>query len=77
MQVMVSYSKPGRSAIHRQEVGDDALLGMIHSFADRKTTEEAIQTICMRLRRPLTKSSVLAQFQNGEHRKHFSEWKKA
>ena len=26
-----------------QKWGDDALLGMIHSYADRKTTEEAIQ----------------------------------
>ena len=41
---MVSYFQAGKMCDYIAERwGDDALLGMIHSFGDRKTTEQAIQ----------------------------------
>jgi tetratricopeptide (TPR) repeat protein len=43
-QVMVSYYQAGRMCDYiAQRWGDDALLGMVHSFGDRKTTEQVIQ----------------------------------
>jgi Flp pilus assembly protein TadD len=43
-QVIVSYWQAGTICDYIQERwGADALLGMVHSFADRKTTPEAIQ----------------------------------
>lgn len=43
-QVIVSYWQAGTICDYIQEKwGADALLGMVHSFADRKTTPEAIQ----------------------------------
>ncbi len=43
-QVVVSYFQAGTICdFIQQRWGDDALLGMVHSFADRKTTPEAIE----------------------------------
>jgi len=43
-QVMVSYFEAGKMCDYiAQRWGDDALLGMIHSYAARKSTAEAIQ----------------------------------
>lgn len=43
-QVLVSYYQAGKMCDYIAERwGDDALLGMVHSFGARKTTEEAIQ----------------------------------
>ncbi len=43
-QVLVSYYEAGKICDYiAQKWGDDAILGMIHSYADRKTTAEAIE----------------------------------
>jgi cellulose synthase operon protein C len=43
-QVIVSYFEAGKMCDYiAQRWGNDALLGMIHSYADRKTTADAIQ----------------------------------
>jgi len=43
-QVLVSYFEAGKVCDYiAQKWGDDAILGMVHSYAGRKTTAEAIQ----------------------------------
>ena len=43
-QVLVSYYQAGQICDYiAQRWGDDALLGMVHSYAERRTTAEAIQ----------------------------------
>jgi tetratricopeptide (TPR) repeat protein len=78
LQVMVSYFEAGKICdFIDKKWGDDALLGMIHSFADRKTTEEAIQTNLHETATAFDKefqSWLSSKTENTV--KHFSEWKK-
>jgi tetratricopeptide (TPR) repeat protein len=78
MQVMVSYFQAGKICdFISQKWGDAALLGMIHAYAARKTTEEAI-------RENLHESSVAfdkdfmawLEPQTANTVKHFADWKK-
>ncbi len=78
MQMMVSYYEAGKICdFIDQKWGDDALLGMIHSYADRKTTEEAIEANLHESPSALDKEFMAwLGSQTGETVKHFADWKK-
>jgi len=78
MQMMVSYYEAGKICdFVSQKWGDDALLGMIHSYADRKTTEEAIQINLHESAASLDKQFMdWIGAQTAETVKHFPDWKK-
>ena len=76
-QVMVSYFEAGKMCDYIAEMwGNDALLGMIHSYAARKTTPETIQDNLHE-----TADAFDKDFQNWLNQKigntvqHFDEWK--
>jgi len=75
---MVSYYEAGKICdFISQKWGDDALLGMIHSYADRKTTEEAIQANLHESAPVLDKQFMdWLGSQTSETVKHFADWKK-
>lgn len=78
-QVLVSYYEAGKICDYiSQKWGDDAILGMVHSYAARKTTAEAIQD---NLHEPADAFNRDFQAwldqQTGETVRHFDEWKKA
>jgi cellulose synthase operon protein C len=76
-QVMISYFQAGKILdFISQKWGDGAVLGMVHSYAARKTTEEAIQANLH-----VSPADFDKQFfawldqQTGETVKHFEDWK--
>ncbi len=78
MQVMVSYYEAGKMCdFITQKWGDSTILGMIHSYADRKNTEEAIQTNLHES--PAAFDREFAEWlgaQTANTVKHFADWKK-
>jgi cellulose synthase operon protein C len=77
-QVMISYFEAGRiSDFISQKWGDGAALGMIHSYAARKTTEEAMQAN-LHLSAAAFDKEFLAWLepQTANTVKHFGDWKK-
>jgi tetratricopeptide (TPR) repeat protein len=78
MQVMVSYFEAGRICdFISQKWGEDALLGMIHSYAQRKTTEEAIQDNLHESPAAFDKEFVAwIGAKTDSTVKHFADWKK-
>jgi cellulose synthase operon protein C len=77
-QVMVSYFQAGKMCDYIAERwGDDALLGMVHSFGDRKTTEQAIQENLRESPEQFDKDfSAWLDKQTQTVVQHFDEWKK-
>jgi tetratricopeptide (TPR) repeat protein len=77
-QVMISYFEAGRMCdFISQKWGDDALLGMIHSYAERKTTEEAIQENLHESPAAFDKEFMAwIGPQTDNTVKHFADWKK-
>jgi tetratricopeptide (TPR) repeat protein len=78
MQVMLSYFEAGKMCDFIDEKwGDGALLGMIHSYADRKNTEEAIQANLHETPAAFDKEFMAwLDLQTANTLKHFAEWKK-
>ena len=78
MQVMVSYFEAGKICdFIDKKWGDDALLGMIHSYAERKTTEEAIEANLHETAAAFDKEFQAWLVSKTESTvKHFAEWKK-
>jgi tetratricopeptide (TPR) repeat protein len=77
-QVMISYFEAGKMCdFISQKWGDDALLGMIHSYADSKTTEEAIQANLHEIPAAFDKEFLAwIGSQTANTVKHFADWKK-
>lgn len=77
-QVMVSYFQAGKMCDYIAERwGDDALLGMVHSFGNRKTTEQAIQENLHESPDQFDKGfSAWLDKQTQTVVQHFDEWKK-
>jgi tetratricopeptide (TPR) repeat protein len=77
-QVMVSYFQAGKMCDYIAERwGDDALLGMVHSFGDRKTTEQAIQENLRESPEQFDKDfSAWLDKLTQTVVQHFDEWKK-
>jgi cellulose synthase operon protein C len=76
-QVIVSYFEAGKMCDYiTQKWGNGAILGMIHSYADRKTTEQAIEENLHETPVNFDKSFLvwLGQ-QTGNTVRHFDEWK--
>jgi len=78
MQVMISYFEAGKICdFISQKWGDDTLLGMVHSYADRKTTEEAIQANLHESPAAFDKEFMAwLDSQTANTVKHFADWKK-
>jgi tetratricopeptide (TPR) repeat protein len=77
-QVMISYFEAGKICdFVSQKWGDGALLGMIRSYADRKTTEQAIAEN-LHENAPAFDKDFMAWFepQTASTVKHFGDWKK-
>ena len=77
-QVMVSYFQAGRICDYIAERwGDEALLGMIHSYAQRKTTPDAIQDNLHESAAEFDKHfAEWLDHQTGNTLRHFDDWKK-
>jgi cellulose synthase operon protein C len=77
-QVIVSYYQAGQICDYiSSRFGDDALLGMIHSYASRKTTAEAIVDNLHQTPEAFDKDfRAWLDSRTGETVKHFAEWKK-
>jgi cellulose synthase operon protein C len=77
-QVIVSYYQAGQICDYiSSRFGDDALLGMIHSYAARKTTAEAITDNLHQTPESFDKDfNVWLDARTGETVSHFTEWKK-
>jgi cellulose synthase operon protein C len=77
-QVIVSYFEAGKICDYIAEKwGDDSILSMIHSFADRKTTAEAIQESLHETPAAFDKQFLAWLNQKtGEPARRFDEWKK-
>jgi len=77
-QVLVSYYQAGKMCDYIAERwGDEALLGMVHSFGDRKTTEEAIQDNLHESPEQFDKDfAAWLDKQTGAVVQHFDEWRK-
>ncbi|MFL6415066.1 MAG: tetratricopeptide repeat protein [Bryobacteraceae bacterium] len=77
-QVIVSYYEAGKMCdFISKKWGDGALLGMIHSFAARKTTEEAIQENLHESPKAFdTEFMAWLNAQTANVTEHFDEWKK-
>jgi tetratricopeptide (TPR) repeat protein len=75
---MVSYFEAGRICDYiAQRWGNEALLGMIHSFANRKTTAEAIQDNLHESAEAFDKDfGAWLEQQTGPTVRHFDDWKK-
>ncbi len=78
-QVLVSYYEAGRICdFIVQKWGDDAILGIVHSYAGRKTTPEAIQDNLHESPDAFDREfQAWLDQQTGETVRHFDEWKKA
>jgi tetratricopeptide (TPR) repeat protein len=76
-QVIVSYFEAGRICdFITKKWGDDAILGMIHSYAARKTTAEAIQENLHESPAAFDKEfSAWLDGQTSRTVQHFDEWK--
>jgi len=76
-QVMVSYFEAGKMCDYiAQRWGDDAVLGMIHSYAARKTTAEAIQDNLHESPAAFDKDfSAWLDQKTGNTVRHFNDWK--
>jgi cellulose synthase operon protein C len=76
-QVIVSYYEAGKICDYiAQKWGDEAILGMIHSYADRKTTPEAIQDNLHESPEAFDKEfSAWLDKQTGNTVRHFDEWR--
>jgi Tfp pilus assembly protein PilF len=76
-QVIVSYFEAGKVCDYiAQKWGNDAILGMIHSYANRKTTAEAIQENLHETPADFDKNFLLwLDQQTGNTVRHFDEWK--
>jgi cellulose synthase operon protein C len=77
-QVLVSYYEAGKICdFIVQKWGNDAILGMIHSYADRKDTAEAIRDNLHESPEAFDKefNAWLTQ-QTGSVAQHFADWKK-
>jgi tetratricopeptide (TPR) repeat protein len=77
-QVLVSYYQAGKMCDYIAERwGDDALLGMVRSFGDRKTTEQAIQENLHESPEQFDKDfAAWLDKQVQPIVQHFDEWKK-
>ena len=77
-QVIVSYYEAGKMCdFISKKWGDAALLGMIHSFAGRKTTEEAIAENLHESPKAFdTEFTTWLNAQTANVTEHFDEWKK-
>ena len=73
----MSYFEAGKICDYiAQKWGNDAILGMIHSYAARKTTAEAIQENLHETRPPSIKDfSAWLDQKTGNTVRHFDEWK--
>ena len=78
-QVLVSYSEAGKICdFIAQKYGDDAIRGIVHSYAARKTTPEAIQENLHESPDAFDRDfQAWLDQQTGETVRHFDEWKKA
>jgi tetratricopeptide (TPR) repeat protein len=78
-QVLVSYFQAGKICdFIAQKWGEDAILGMVHSYAARKTTAEAIQDNVHESADAFDRDfRVWLDSQIAETVRHFDEWKKA
>jgi cellulose synthase operon protein C len=76
-QVIVSYFEAGKMCDYiTDEWGEGAILGMIHSYADRKTTAEAIQENLHETPADFDKNFLVWLDQRtGNTVRHFDEWK--
>ena len=76
-QVIVSYFEAGKICDYiAQKWGNEAIFGMIHSYANRKTTAEAIQDNLHETPANFDKSFALwLDQQTGNTVRHFDEWK--
>lgn len=76
-QVMVSYFEAGKMCDYiAQKWGDDALLGMIHSYANRKSTADAIQDNLHEPAAAFDHDFMLwLDRQTGNTVQHFDQWK--
>jgi tetratricopeptide (TPR) repeat protein len=76
-QVIVSYFEAGKICdFIAQKWGNDALLGMIHSYAERKTTAEAIEDNLHESPASFDKEfSGWLDGQTGKTVRHFDDWK--
>jgi cellulose synthase operon protein C len=76
-QVIVSYFEAGKICdFIAKKWGDDALLGMVHSYAARKTTAEAIQDNLHESPEAFDKQfSAWLDGQTSRTVQHFDEWK--
>ncbi len=76
-QVIVSYFEAGKMCDYIAEKwGNDAILGMIHSYADRKTTADAIQESLHEAPADFDRSfSAWLDQKTGNTVRHFDEWK--
>jgi predicted Zn-dependent protease len=77
-QVLVSYYQAGQICdFIAQKWGDGALLGMIHSYAARKTTAEAIQDNLHESADAFDKEfNTWLDAKTGNTVRHFDEWKR-
>jgi tetratricopeptide (TPR) repeat protein len=77
-QVTISYYEAGRICdFISQKWGDGATLGMIHSYADRKSTEDAMQTNLHVSAAEFDKEFMAwLEPQTANTVKHFADWKK-
>jgi cellulose synthase operon protein C len=77
-QVIVSYFEAGKVCDYiAQKWGNDAFLGMIHSYAGRKTTADAIQENLHQTPEAFDKDFLAwLDQQTGNTVRHFDEWKK-
>jgi tetratricopeptide (TPR) repeat protein len=76
-QVIVSYFEAGQICDYiAQKWGDDAILGMIHSYAARKTTPEVIQENLHETPAAFDKEfGAWLDQKTGNTVRHFDEWK--
>lgn len=77
-QVLVSYYQAGKICDFISEKwGDDAILGMIHSYAARKTTAEAIQDNLHESAAAFDKEfCAWLEQKTGSTVRHFDDWKR-
>jgi cellulose synthase operon protein C len=76
-QVIVSYFEAGKVCDYiAQKWGNEAILGMIHSYANRKTTAEAIEENLHETPVDFDKNFLIwLDQQTGNTVRHFDEWK--
>lgn len=78
-QVLVSYFEAGKICDYiAQKWGDDAILGIVHSYAARKTTPEAIQDNLHESIEAFNRDfQTWLDQQTADTVRHFDEWKKS